>query len=89
MIVIAYRGETEGVDLYTKCRNVLLLELAGNVTLDEGGLVMAVSIHDAKLEMMGIVGYLASTTVTNKHQLEGWNARCCFCHDRVCDGGWV
>jgi hypothetical protein len=49
--VIAYRGETERVNFYSECRNVLLLELAGNVTLDEGGLEMALSIHNAKLEL--------------------------------------
>lgn len=86
--MIAYRGETERVDLYSECRNVLLLKLASNVTLDEGGLEMAVNTHDAKLKL-GIAGYLASTTITNKNKLEGWDARCCFCHGRVCDVGSV
>jgi hypothetical protein len=48
VIVIAYRGETERMDLYSECRNVLLLELASNVTLNEGGLEMVVNTHDAK-----------------------------------------
>ena len=85
--MIAYRGETERVHLYSECRNVLLLELAGNVTLDEGGLERAVSTHNANLKLLRIAGYLSSTTITDKHQLEGWNAGCCFGHDRVCDVG--
>lgn len=50
MFVIPYRGETERVDLYSEGRDVFLLELASDVTLDEGGLDMAVSTHDANLD---------------------------------------
>lgn len=49
VIVCPYRGETERVDLYSEGRDVFLLEFASDVTLDEGGLDMAISIHDATL----------------------------------------
>jgi hypothetical protein len=34
----SYGGEAERVDLYSKSRNVLLLELASKMALDEGRL---------------------------------------------------
>lgn len=34
----AYRGEAEWVNFDTECSNILLLELASQMTLDEGGL---------------------------------------------------
>jgi hypothetical protein len=33
-----YGGEAERVDFDTECRNVLLLELSGQMALDESGL---------------------------------------------------
>jgi hypothetical protein len=45
--VFAYRGKTEGVNLYSECCNVLLLKLSSDVALDKGGLEMAVSTYYA------------------------------------------
>jgi len=80
--VDAYRGEAERVNLYSEGCNILLLEFAGDVALNEGGLVIMVSIWaTSKL----CIPYLASTTITNKHELEGWDAGCCgVCHSVVC-----
>lgn len=36
--IMTYRGETERVDLYTKCGNVFLFEFTSKMALDEGGL---------------------------------------------------
>jgi hypothetical protein len=35
---VSYGGEAERVNLYSESRNVLLLELASKMALDEGGL---------------------------------------------------
>ena len=35
---LPYRGEAQRVHLYTQCCDVLLLELSGQMTLDEGSL---------------------------------------------------
>jgi hypothetical protein len=73
------------MDFYSQGCNVLLLKFTGDVALDEGGLPIPVSI-------LGKVGtfiyeflYLSSTSVANKHKLEGGDARCRgFCHSVVC-----
>lgn len=45
----AYRGEAERVDFDTERGNVLLLELASQMALDEGRLWCLVSAYDAKV----------------------------------------
>jgi hypothetical protein len=73
------------MDLDSECRNILLLKLASNVTLDEGGLPIVVSIlgDHPTFELRTL--YLASTSITDKHKLEGWDTRCRgFSHGVVC-----
>ena len=86
-----YGGESERVDFDTERRNVLLLELSGQMTLDEGGLGAGLSVNVLWLgrmqalltahppqwagcyrnRMQNGMAYLSSTTVTDKHELEG------------------
>jgi hypothetical protein len=65
VIVVAYRRETERVDFYTEGGNVFLLKLAGDVTLDEGGLERAVSSHDTNMMTCAI-----SPCLYHHHQQE-------------------
>jgi hypothetical protein len=73
------------VDLYSERRNVLLLELACDVALDEGGLPIVVSILGDRPTFEIRTVYLAGTSISNKHKLEGWDTRCrSFSHGVVC-----
>mmetsp|Transcript_69404 Transcript_69404/g.195761 ORF Transcript_69404/g.195761 Transcript_69404/m.195761 type:complete len:253 (+) Transcript_69404:244-1002(+) len=47
----AVRREPQGVDLHTQCRDVLLLELAGEVPLHQGGLAHAAVADEHQLEL--------------------------------------
>lgn len=95
-----YGGETERVNLYTEGSDVLLLELAGKMALDEGGLYVVWSVRfvickisrgpriskrvpDRKAPKQiieGKISYLSSSTVTDKHELEGGDGSCSFSH---------
>jgi len=77
------------VNLYTERGNVFLLELASQVTLDEGGLNVGNNVSLAMI-IVGAPGrsevpthekpYLASTTITDQNELEAGNVSCCFSH---------
>ena len=81
MINVTYRGEAKWVDFDTECGDVLLLELSGQVTLDEGGLLTGLlalpSLMQLKVEarccllLLRSLTHLASTAITDQHELEG------------------
>jgi hypothetical protein len=61
------------MNLNAQGRDVLLLELPGKMSLDEGGLdsSLVCAHHNLLLEMDPD---LSGATIANKHQLECWDA---------------
>ena len=67
----SYGGEAKRVDFYTQSRNILLLELSGDVALDEGGLQKLLSQHSFSIAMIQLLclwappSLIASSAKTN------------------------
>lgn len=70
--LMIYRCEAQRMNLDAQGRDVLLLELASQMSLDEGGLDLSL-VCGYRYLISDIYSDLSGTSITDEHQLECWN----------------